>query len=99
MVDWILVPSCPSQSLTSVATIVDWWRFCLAKGRLDPGGEIVSFRQLSRAWFAQQEIMAGQSEECPPLNAGSPDVAEEKITATMSEGNRKPITPVPSLRV
>jgi hypothetical protein len=37
-----LVPSCPSQSLTSVVAIVDWWRFCLAKGRLDPDGEIVS---------------------------------------------------------
>jgi hypothetical protein len=42
MVDGFLVPSCPSDSLTSVAAIVDWWRFCLAKGRLDPAGEFVS---------------------------------------------------------
>jgi hypothetical protein len=41
MVDSVLVPSCPLQSLTSVVAIVDWWRFCLAKGRLDPGGEFV----------------------------------------------------------
>ena len=68
MVDWILVPSCPSQSLTSVATIVDWWRFCLAKGRLDPGEEFGFFRQLSRAWFLTQENIAWLSERCPPLN-------------------------------
>ena len=41
MVDCVLVPLCPSRSLTSVAAIVDWWRFCLEKGRLDPGGEFV----------------------------------------------------------
>jgi hypothetical protein len=33
---------CPYESLTSVAAIVDWWRFCLAKGRLDPAGEFVN---------------------------------------------------------
>jgi hypothetical protein len=42
MVDLYLVPSCPLISLTSVVAIVDWWRLCLAKGRLDPAGEFVS---------------------------------------------------------
>jgi hypothetical protein len=68
MVDSVLEPSCPSLSLTSVVAIVDWWRFCLAKGRLDPGEEFVIFRQLSRAWFLTQENIAWLSERCPPLN-------------------------------
>jgi hypothetical protein len=42
MVDLFLVPLCPFLSLTSVVAIVDWWRICLEKGRLDPAGEIVS---------------------------------------------------------
>jgi transposase len=54
MVDETLVPLCPSESLTSVAAIVDWWRVYLEKARLDPDGELVSFRQLSRAWPKRQ---------------------------------------------
>jgi hypothetical protein len=59
MVDSFLVPSCPSISLTSVAAIVDWWRFCLAKDRLDPAGEFGSSRQLSRAWLNHRRVWHG----------------------------------------
>jgi hypothetical protein len=68
MVDWILVPSCPSQSLTSVVAIIDWWRFCLAKGRLDPGGEFVSSTPTEPSLVQPQEIMAWLNERCPPLS-------------------------------
>jgi len=63
MVDVILVPLCPMGSLTSVVAIIDWWRFCLAKGRLDPGEEIGGSRQLSRAWFNHRRVWHGEPKD------------------------------------
>jgi transposase len=62
MVESVLVPPCPSRSLTSVAAVVDWWRACLEKAGLDPARESVRFRQLSRAWPTNQGeyVMARQ---------------------------------------
>lgn len=51
MVDSVLVPLCPSQSLTSVrASQRMVASVALQKAKLDPAGEFVLNRQLSRAW-------------------------------------------------